>query len=84
MKKSFEQGTIQLTVAKTQTAAGATFYLDVDADEHEQIALHTIDLFRHKFNGGTHPIDIHEYIVAHAAKQGGDEINLGYELVRRA
>lgn len=84
VKKSFEQGTIQLTVAKTQTAAGATFYLDVDADEHEQIALHTIDLFRHKFNGGTHPIDIHEYIVAHAAKQGGDELNLGYELVRRA
>jgi hypothetical protein len=84
VKKSFQQGTIQWTVAKTETAAGATFYLDVDADEHEQIALHTIDLFKHNFNGGTHPIDIHEYIVAHAAKQGGDEMNLGYELVRRA
>ncbi|PYR66585.1 MAG: hypothetical protein DMF87_19355 [Acidobacteria bacterium] len=83
VKKSFEQGTIQWTVAKTQTAAGATFYLDVDADEHEQIALHTIDLFKHKFNGGTHPIDIHEYLVAHAAKQDAGEINLGYELVRR-
>src|ERR1041384_4229624 len=84
VKKSFEQGTIQLTVAKTQTAAGATFYLDVDADEHEQIALHTIDLFKHTFNGGTHPIDIHEYIVAHAATQGDGEIDLGYELTRRA
>ena len=84
VKKSFQQGTIQLTVAKTRTAAGDTFYLDVDADEHEQIALHTIDLFKHTFNGGTHPIDIHEYIVAHAAKQGDGGINLGYELVRRA
>jgi hypothetical protein len=84
VKKSFEQGTIQLTVAKTQTAAGTAFFLDVDADEHEQIALHAIDLFKHKFNGGTHPIDIHEYLVAHAANQGAGEINLGYELVRRA
>lgn len=86
VKKRFGPGTLQLTAAKTDTAGETRFFVDVDMDEHGQLALHTIDLFKHKFNGGTHPIDIHEFIVAHSASANSkrvSDVNLGYELVRR-
>jgi hypothetical protein len=37
---------------------------------------HLKDLFLHKFNGGTHPFDIHEYLVLSSPNRP-----LGYTLV---
>jgi hypothetical protein len=34
------------------------------------------DFFKHQFTGGTHPIDIHEYIARH-----DPNVDLGYQLV---
>lgn len=83
-KKRFGPGTLQLTAAKEETGGATRFLVDVDMDEHGQLALHAIDLFKHTFNGGTHPIDIHELIVAYAARPDGPgAVNLGYSLQRR-
>ena len=52
--------------------------LDCDMDEHSNIIEHAGDLFTHVFTGGTHPIDIHEYIVHHDRN-----VQLGYTLNAR-
>ena len=74
-KCRYEQGNVQFTMAKVRNAKGDCVLLDCDMDEHSNIIEHTGDLFKHVFTGGTHPIDIHEYIVHH---QKG--IDLGYTL----
>ncbi len=82
IKKRYEQGNVQFTVAPCKTDQGEISVVDIDMDEHAQLALHTIDLFKHPFDGGTHPIDIHEYIVARSAENNGgaSTIDLGYVL----
>jgi hypothetical protein len=86
IKSRFEQGNAQLTVATAQTPSGQIFLLDADMDEHSQFLLHSSDLFAHVFTGGTHPVDMHEYIVAHSARQHGglSTIDLGYDLRMRS
>ena len=77
LKTTEDQGNLQLTVGRgTDPDTGAeTWLLDADIDENGALLAHLGDLFKHRFTGGTHPIDIHEYLlVAHAG------IDLGYTL----
>jgi len=82
VKKRYDQGNVQFTIATGHTTTGNVTLLDCDMDEHGQFLLHAIDLFRHPFVGGTHPVDMHEYIVAHSAKSnnGPSSVDLGYAL----
>jgi len=79
VKRSFEQGNLQFTMARVTNAAGNAVLLDCDMDEHSNIIEHVSDLFTHVFTGGTNPIDIHEYIVHHTPN-----IDLGYTLRPRS
>lgn len=75
VKVRYEQGNVQFTMGKATTNGRNVVLLDCDMDEHANIILHTEDLFIHVFTGGTHPIDMHEYIVHH-----DPEVQLGYAL----
>jgi len=75
VKRVYEQGNVQFTMAKVRNAAGDYILLDCDMDEHSNILEHLSDWVTHAFTGGTHPIDIHEYIV-HLQKG----VDLGYAL----
>ena len=80
LKKVYAEGNVQWTLAKVQDTAGTkSILLDCDMDEHHKVIEHLSDLFTHLFTGGTHPIDIHEYIVS--VQKG---IDLGYGLVSKA
>ncbi|HEY0172456.1 MAG TPA: hypothetical protein VGB98_15650 [Pyrinomonadaceae bacterium] len=64
VKTKEENGNLQLTMARGKDPSGADiFLLDADIDENGKLMQHIADLLRHKFNGGTHPFDIHEYLV---------------------
>jgi hypothetical protein len=75
----FQEQTLQQTMAPAQDLATGAFapLLDADIDENGDLLIHLIDvLFMRAFSGGTHPFDIHEYLVlAHP------NWALGYELV---
>jgi hypothetical protein len=79
VKTDDRNGNLQLTMAPARDlATGAdALLLDADIDENGDLLNHLIDvLFLNPFNGGTHPFDIHEYLVlAHPSRA------LGYELV---
>jgi len=76
IKSTEDHGNIQLTMALGKDASGnELFILDADIDENGQLMAHLADLFKHKFTGGTHPFDIHEYLaLSHPNRP------LGYEL----
>ncbi len=77
IKSSEDQGNVQLTMAPGKDAAGNDLMiLDADIDENGQMFKHLLDLFKHKFSGGTHPFDIHEYLALSNPNRP-----LGYELV---
>ena len=77
IKKVYAEGNVQWTMAKVQDAAGnKSILLDCDMDEHHNVIEHISDLFKHLFTGGTHPIDIHEYVVS--VQKG---VDLGYGLL---
>jgi hypothetical protein len=84
LKKDYEQGNLQLTLAH-EIVAGQSFHLlDCDLDENRNIVLHSLDVVKHLFNGGTSPISMHEYIVEDSAKgsaNGISTVDLGYQLV---
>jgi hypothetical protein len=83
IKKDFEQGNLQLTVSYLIVNGGAVHLMDADLDEHRNIVLHGFDILKHLFNGGTSPIDMHEYIVEDSAQQqpgGISTVDLGYQL----
>jgi hypothetical protein len=83
VKKRYEQGNLQLTIALTQHNGQSVPLLDCDLDENSNIIVHTSDLFKHVFTGGTHPVDMHEYIQHHSANLSADGISkleLGYTL----
>lgn len=64
VKTKEENGNLQLTMARGKDSTGADiFLLDADIDENGKLMAHIADLLKHKFNGGTHPFDIHEYLV---------------------
>jgi hypothetical protein len=70
-------GNLQLTMAKsTDDQCNPVFILDADMDEHLDVLHHASDLFTHIFSGGTHPYDIHEFLLD---RYGA--LDLGYDLV---
>lgn len=75
VKVRYEQGNLQFTMFEVATAGRNAVLLDCDMDEHSNIIGHTADLFIHAFSGGTHPIEMHEYIKNH-----NHDVQLGYEL----
>ena len=77
IKSREDIGNVQLTMAPGRDQAGnEILMLDADIDENGKLLLHLADLFKHKFSGGTHPFDIHEYLaLAHRGRP------LGYELI---
>jgi hypothetical protein len=75
VKVRYEQGNVQFTMGKATTDGRNVVLLDCDMDEHSNIIEHAGDLFTHVFTGGTHPIDMHEYIVHH-----DPGVQLGYSL----
>ena len=52
---------------------------DADIDENGELLRHTLDLFKHKISGGTHPHDIHEILVLQEGQ--APTFDLGYRLV---
>jgi hypothetical protein len=77
IKSDEDHGNIQLTMAPGKDAAGNDLLiLDADIDEDGKLLAHLADLFKHKFSGGTHPFDIHEYLALSDPNRP-----LGYELV---
>ena len=77
IKSTEDHGNIQLTIAPGKDAAGGDLLiLDTDIDEDGKLMAHLADLFKHKFTGGTHPFDIHEYLALIDPNRP-----LGYELV---
>ena len=78
IKTTEDNGNVQLTVGRgTDPESGdEVWLLDTDIDENGKLLVHLGDLFKHRFTGGTHPIDIHEYLaLAHPG------IDLGYDLL---
>lgn len=78
IKTTEDHGNVQLTVGKgTDPESGEeAWLLDTDIDENGKLLAHLGDLFKHRFTGGTHPIDIHEYLaLAHPG------IDVGYDLL---
>ena len=51
-------------------------------DENRNLALHSLDIVKHWFNGGTSPVSMHEYIIEDSAQNsdGIANIDLGYQL----
>jgi len=83
IKKDFEQGNLQLTTGIYSPNGQPVALLDCDLDEHKNIVEHGFDILKHIFNGGTNPIDMHEYIVEDSAQHssgGISTIDLGYTL----
>ena len=77
IKSTEDHGNVQLTMAPCKDANGNDLLiLDADIDENGQLLAHLADLFKHKFTGGTHPFDIHEYLALSDPNRP-----LGYELV---
>lgn len=76
IKTKEEHGNVQLTLTPATDANGnAVTLLDADIDENGQLMVHLADLFKHRFSGGTHPYDIHEYLVMEDKSR-----EIGYEL----
>lgn len=77
IKSSENQGNVQLTMAPGKDSAGNdVMVLDADIDENGEMFKHLMDLFKHKFSGGTNPFDIHEFLALSSPNRP-----LGYELV---
>ena len=77
IKTREEHGNLQLTLTPATDASGRQVtILDADIDENGKLMAHLADLFKHRFNGGTHPFDIHEYLLLEDPGRA-----LGYELV---
>ena len=77
IKNREDHGNIQLTIGPSKNPDGGdTMFLDADIDEDGRLFEHIADVFKHKFTGGTHPFDIHEFIVLANSKA-----DLGYQLI---
>lgn len=60
VKTAERKANLQFSVARVSRDGRQAFLLDADIDENGGLLLHTFDLIRHAFNGGTHPVDVHE------------------------
>jgi hypothetical protein len=78
VKTREDKANLQFTVCRAVRQGKPVFLLDTDIDENGNLLLHTFDLVKHKFSGGTHPIDIHESL-----RKAFPQVALGYELEPR-
>jgi hypothetical protein len=71
-------GNVQLTVGpgNDPTTGKDVILLDADIDEHGELLAHFADLVAHAVTGGTHPYDIHEFLLL-----SNPTTDLGYVLV---
>lgn len=78
IKTDEKKSNLQLTLAPARTSEGEEkLILDADIDENGELVAHLFDAFvKHRFTGGTHPYDIHEYMALTFPN-----VPLGYELV---
>lgn len=60
VKTTERKANLQLSAARVTRAGRQAYLLDADIDENGSLLLHTFDLVRHAFTGGTHPVDVHE------------------------
>lgn len=74
IKSGEKNANLQITVFTTDDPG--LVVLDADIDENGELLAHLADVFKHWFTGGTHPFDIHEYLIL-----GNQDLRLGYELV---
>jgi hypothetical protein len=77
IKSTHRKGNFQLTLSHLSSPDAVL--LDADIDESGDLLGHTLDLFKHKITGGTHPHDIHELLVLQEGQTEG--FDLGYRLV---
>jgi hypothetical protein len=86
IKVCYDQGNLQLTPARATKDGQSVYLLDCDMDEDSNLIEHGGDILAHVFSGGTHPIDIHEYIIADASADAGGKssLDLGYTLRPKA
>ena len=76
IKSGEDHVNVQLTMAPGKDPNGnPLLILDADIDENGQMFAHLMDLLKHKFSGGTHPFDIHEFLAF-----ANPNRPLGYEL----
>jgi hypothetical protein len=78
VKTEERRANLQFTVCRAVRNGKPVFLLDTDIDENGSLLRHTFDLVKHIFNGGTHPLDIHE-----ALRKKFPEVTLGYQLEPR-
>ena len=77
IKSGEDNGNVQLTMAPGKDPGGnPLLILDADIDESGKLFKHLMDLLKHKFSGGTHPFDIHEYLAFASPTRP-----LGYQLI---
>lgn len=77
IKSREDKGNVQITLAPSTDENGrSVLLLDTDIDENGKALAHLMDLLKHKFTGGTHPFDIHEYL-----RVGDSRADFGYRLV---
>ena len=60
VKTKEAKANLQFTVTRAIRHGRAVCLLDADIDENGALLLHTFDLIKHAFTGGTHPVDVHE------------------------
>ncbi|MCI0339512.1 MAG: hypothetical protein L0226_18215 [Acidobacteria bacterium] len=78
VKTDERHANLQLTMAPARDASGKNvLLLDVDIDENGDLLNHLIDVaLLHPIKGGTHPFDIHEFMLL-----SDDNLDFGYKLV---
>lgn len=78
IKTDESKANLQLTLAPARGPSGEdVLLLDTDIDENGDLLNHLIDVILiHPISGGTHPFDIHEYLL-----RSDRNLQLGYELV---
>jgi mannan endo-1,4-beta-mannosidase len=78
IKASVREASLQITVSEIPSRD--LTIIDADLDEHGDLLELIFDGIAHIFDGGTHPYDIHEFLIGHAAA-ADTPIDLGYTLV---
>lgn len=74
VKSDERNANVQVTVFTTDDPN--LVILDADIDENGELLAHLADVFKHWFTGGTHPFDVHEYLIL-----ADQDLQTGYELV---
>jgi hypothetical protein len=77
IKSTHRRGNFQLTLS--HLSGPDELFLDADIDESGDLLGHTLDVFKHKLTGGTHPHDVHELLLVQEGQSPG--FDLGYRLV---